>query len=83
MTCPRCGDTGEGSGHFGILDCQEPGCNAATERAALNTWFESHRQDNPYDQRWAVYQYAMRLCEEKIAAQSLVVGVQKRRKGDK
>lgn len=82
MTCPRCNDTGEGSGQYFVLDCTEPGCNAATERAALNAWFDSNRPDNPYDERWAVYQYAMRLCEEKIAAQKLVVGVQKRRKGD-
>lgn len=82
MSCPRCRDTGEGSSQYGILDCQEPGCTAATERAALNAWVDSHWPDNPYDERWQVYQYAMRLCEEKIAAQSIVVGVQKRRKGD-
>lgn len=82
MICPRCHGTGEGSGQYAVLDCAEPGCTAATERAKLNAWAEPHHLDSRYDERWAVYQYAMHLCEEKIAAQSIVVGVQKRRKGD-
>lgn len=82
MTCPRCNDTGEGSGKYGILDCQEPNCTAASERAVLNEWCDKLPNLTLYDLRWTVYQYAMRLCEEKIAAQSIVVGVQKRRKTD-
>lgn len=77
--CAICSDTGEAS-NSGYLDCVH--CDAATDRAMLEEWYAKHPRLTAYDQRWVVFQYAMRLCEEKIAAQSIVVGVQKRRKGD-
>lgn len=58
MSCPRCHGTGEVS-QYGILDCTEPGCTAATERAALNAFVEALPPMTPYDKYFAVYQFAL------------------------
>lgn len=88
MTCPNCSGSGHtgatdiyGNGGSDFMDCVK--CGAADQRNALYEYIKSLPPLASYDLHWAIFQYAMRLCEEKIAAQSIVVGMQKRRKGDK
>lgn len=54
--CPICKGSGESS-HYGVLDCTEPGCNAATERAEFNTFMAALEPLSQYDRDWAAYRF--------------------------
>ncbi len=53
-TCTACNGTGE-TGHYGIIDCQAPGCTAATERAALKVAMDGAGALTQYDRDWHAY----------------------------
>jgi hypothetical protein len=53
--CKVCNGSGE-VGQYSILDCTQPGCNAAVERAALMEKIHAAPKMDEYDLAWFCYQ---------------------------
>lgn len=83
--CIWCNDTGEIDG-MGFLDCAQPNCTAAVDRAAVNAFVETLRFSTTEEVHWAIHQRATELAEQKAAQsfanQSIVVSIPRRRKED-
>ncbi len=77
--CTHCNGTGE-VGQQGFLDCVH--CDAATERAALNAFVDSLKHATHYDIHWAIHQRAMAIAQARMDAQTIVVGLPRRRATD-
>lgn len=66
QTCKLCSGTGEVDGS-GSLDCCAPGCNAATERAALNEFVKAEgRFLTPDDLHWLIHLRAFNIAKETV-----------------
>lgn len=64
--CKTCNGSGE-RGTYGILDCTD--CNAATERAALNSAVAASDLMTAYDERWLAYQLGKKAALEELTNQ--------------
>lgn len=66
--CKNCNDTGCAPGSFD-LDCSAMGCNAATERAALDAFERTLPSgQSMMDDRWSIYRHGKEVQRKADAA---------------